>query len=1048
MNKLISYFIKYPISGNLVLVLLLIFGYFGLKNTPSNFFPKVPTRNISIRIVYPGASPEEVEEGVVLKIEDNLRGLTGIEKVTSTSQENSASINVEIIKGYEVDIVLQDVKNAVDRISSFPADMEPPVIYKIESVDDAILFALNGETDLRTLKSYARKVERDLLNVEGISQIDITGFPDEEIEISMLENKLRVYQLTMQEIMTKVRGENLDLTGGIIKGPDEELYIRARNKKYYAEDLSNIIIKANPDGSIVRLKDVAVLKDRWSDVPNRNYYNGQPSISFNVKSTTQENIITVAELTQAYIQKFNEENDLVHIDVVQDRTNTLRQRIDLLLNNGIVGFVLVAVILALFLNIRLALWVAIAIPVSLLGMFILAVFSGITINVISLFGMILVIGILVDDGIVISENIYQHYERGSSRMQAAIQGTMEVLPAVISAILTTMVAFSAFFFIDGRLGDFFSEMAVIVIATLAVSLVEGALILPAHVAHSKALQKDRKPNQFEKTMTRVMDYMRDRLYAPLLRFCIEHRVVAISGALGLLIITFGMIGGGFIKTTFFPFIERDFINVDLSMPSGTRDHITEQYLTEIEEAVWKVNEEYKSERPDGKDVILAVERKLGPTNTHKGALNVVLLDTETRNLSSLELTNAIRDKVGIIAEAEQLSYGVRSVFGKPVSVSLLGNNIEELKSAVEEVKLELNQIAALKDVVDNDQEGLKEVIVTLKEKAYLLGLTSQSVLAQVRQGFFGGEIQRLQRGLDEIKVWVRFDETDRSGVGYLEDMRIRTPTGEAFPVRDIAHLDIKRGVVAINHLDGQREIKIEADIGDSKASVTDLMSTVRADIIPKILNKYPNITARYEGQNKEQQKSQQSMQQVMPVILLLMIAIVIFTFRSFSQSIMVFLLIPFGFIGVGLGHFVHDKPISLFSILGIIALVGILVNDALVFVSAFNNRLKQGATFDEALYDAGLSRFRPILLTSITTIAGLAPLILNKSFQAQFLIPMAISVAYGLFISTFVVLMVLPAYLSLYNQLKRWAVWYWYNKKPNKEAVERAVIEDHSYEEA
>ncbi len=1041
MKSIIAYFIKYPVAGNVLLLIILVFGLISLGQMRSSFFPETPSRSINIQVIYPGASPTEVEEGVILKIEDELKGLSGIERVTSVSMENSGSLIIEVERGSNPDLVLQDVKNSVDRISSFPLGMEPLIVFKVESTTLAMSVALHGEVNLHALKALAREMERDMLTIEGISKVELGGFPEEEIAINLREDALRAYDLSFGEVMEKVRAGNLEITGGTVKGPEEELLIRYDGKGYFADDLRNLVIKTGDDGRIVRLVDIANVEDTWEENPTRSEYNGRPSVTVDVYNTNTEDILFITDTVRNYVQAFNERNDQVEASIVSDSSITLRQRIDTLKVNGMQGIFLVIILLAFFLHLRLAFWVALSIPICFAGMFILAAFFGITINVISLFGMIVVIGILVDDGIVVSENIYRQFEMGKSRMRAAIDGTMEVLPSVFAAILTTMVAFSSFFFIGGRLGDFFSEMSFIVMATLFFSLIEGFIILPAHVAHSRALDSSHKSNWLLNFTNRVMIFLRDGLYAPVLNFCLRNRALAVSIAIFMFIVALGSVKGGFVKTTFFPFIERDEINVNLGMPAGTRESITKNWLDHIEQAVWLANEELKSEREDSLDVVLAVDKRLGISGSHTGRLTVRLLDTEQRQMSVLTITEAMRRFTGPVPEAEQLTFGAFSAFGKPISIGMRGNDMAEVRAASEELKAELNNLSELKDVTDNDQEGQRELHLELTEKAYLLGLSAQDVLAQVRQGFFGGEVQRLQRGLDEVKVWVRYEPEDRERVEQLGDMRIRTPDGRSFPLAELALITQQRGTLAINHTDGQREILVEADVASSKTSVTDLISSIERSVLPPILARHPGVRYGFEGQYREQAKSAQSMQTVLPVIILLMLSIIVLTFRSFMQTLIVFLLLPFSYAGVVFGHYMHDKPISFFSVLGIIALIGIMVNDALVFVSAYNNNLRDGKPVSLAVRDASLSRFRPILLTSITTIAGLTPLILNKSFQAQFLIPMAISVAYGLLMATLINLLLLPTLLSSFNSLQRFVQWFWNDTRVSPESVEPAVQE-------
>lgn len=1038
MRSIVAYFIKYPITGNLLMVLILLFGWFGLKSIRSTFFPETESKTISIQAVYPGSSPEEIEEGIVAKIEDNLKGLTGIDRVSSVSRENSGTVTVEVESSYDTDKALQDVKNAVDRISSFPSGMEPPVIYKRENLSFAISFALSGNVDLKTLKQFARISENELRAMDGISKVSLSGFPDEEIEISFREADLRAYQVTFAQAASAVRKANLEITGGKVKGAKEELLIRARSKRYYGKDLKEIVLKNTPDGKIVRLSDVADIKDQWSaDNPSRSYLNKKPSVVVTVQNTINEDIFKITEKVSDYIEKYNASNKVVNATVIRDGSDYLRQRIDLLVNNGLVGAILVVVFLALFLHYRLAFWVAISIPICFMGMFILGAFMGMSINVISLFGMILVIGILVDDGIVIAESIYQEYEKGKNPTDAAIDGTMNVLPAVFSAILTTVVAFSLFYFIEGRLGDIFSNMAFVVICTLIFSLIEGALILPAHVSHSKAL-KAKEPTKVEQLTTNLMGWLRSTFYAPILKFCLQNKFFTIAVFIAMFMVTIGAFKGGIIRTTFFPFVEQDNVNVSITMPAGTRETITEKWIKHIEEAAWEVNQEFKKKY--NKDVIKKIERNIGPS-TYEANLQLALLGGEERPVASFQISNAIRKKAGAIPLAEKVAYNISSPFGRAISVSLLGFKKEELDAAKEELKSEMSKMKILKDVVDSDQQGLREINIELKDKASQLGLRVQDVLSQVRQGFFGSEVQRLQRGIDEVKVWVRYEEQDRSTITNLENMRIRLAGGQEFFLKDLANFSVKRGVIAINHLDNKREIKVLADLANPNSSTTEVMSKIRSEILPPILAKYQSVQVSYEGQSRASAKTGKSIGKAGPPILILMIALIMLTFRSVSQTIAVVLLIPFGFVGVAWGHVLHGMAISILSMLGIIALIGVMVNDALVFVSAVNSSLKQGTKYTDAVYEAGLSRFRPILLTSLTTIAGLGPLIAEKSVQAQFLIPMAISLAYGLAIATAITLILLPVLLVIFNRFNVMALWFWEGKKPSYEMVEPAVRE-------
>ncbi len=1062
MKKIITYFIKYPVAVNVVIIAFIAFGVVGVFSMKSSFFPLVDSQLIRISLAYPGASPAEMEEGVVLKIEDNLKGIVGVERVTSVSLENSASINVEVEKGKNIDVVLSDVKNAVDRVPSFPSGMEPPVIAKVESINSTISFTVSGNNvSLKSLKQYARAIENDIRGINGISQVEISGFPEEEIEIAIRENDLRSYNLSFTEVSNAIRNTNILITGGNIKTSEEDYLIRASNRAYYGVELQNLIVRTEPSGNIIRLKDIASVNDTWSEIPDRLYYNGNLAINITVSNTNNEDLISSADKIKDYIHEYNQKQQNIQLNVSSDSSITLNGRTKLLLENGFVGILLVLFFLALFLNLRLAIWVAFGLPVAFLGMFVFAAQFDVTINVLSLFGMIIVIGILVDDGIVIGENIYHHYyDLGKSKINAAIDGTIEVIPPIISAILTTIIAFSTFFFVDGRIGSFFGEVSTVVLLTLSVSLIEALIILPAHIAHSKALDRKRlengKPKKingidsfFKKinaTADKYLSIFRDKYYVPALRFSLKNKFFIFSVFVAALLISFSALQGGVIKSSFFPRIASDRVQITLNMPQGTNEKITDSIISFIEDKVWLTNKEYTQKQTGDEQVVQNVIKRIGPGSAN-ATLTVNLLPGEERDFSSPEITNSIEEKVGKIYGVESLTFGSGGNFGgSPVAVSLLGNNIDELKAVKNELKLVLENNPQLKDVADNDPTGIKEVRIELKDKAYLLGLNLQTIMSQVRAGFFGFQAQRFQRGQDEIKVWVRYDKKDRSSIKDLDDMRIVAPNGTRIPFSEIANYTIERGDIAINHLDGKREIQITADLKDLSASETDILDNIKNNIMPEILSKYPTVKPLYEGQNREANKTTDSINVVGPVILLLIYIVIAFTFRSYSQPILLIIMIPFSMIGVIWGHYIHNFSIGILSFLGIIALIGIMVNDGLVLIGKFNSYLKEGMKYDAALIAAGQSRFRAIVLTSLTTIAGLAPLIFEKSRQAQFLIPMAIAIAYGIAIATLLTLIVLPLLLSTSNYFKVNIKWLKTGNKITKEEVERAVI-DSKYDE-
>lgn len=1042
MKGLIQHFIKYPVLGNVIFLAIFLFGFMAFKGMKTTFFPEVPSDTIFIAATYPGASPEEIEEGVTLKVEDKLKGVTGIDRVTSVSQENAATITVELLPGYDVNDLLQEVTNAVDQISSFPVGLERIRVYKMEMTDFVVAYSIYGDVGLDQLKTYARRIERDLRNQGSVSKITLSGFPEEEIEVSLREDVLRAYNMTFEEVAQAVSRANLKMTGGTIRTPKEEFLIRSDNKGYYARDLEELVVRTGADGSVVRLRDVASLKDKWSEDPNRTYYNGKPAVIIDVEKTSDEDMFTIARSVSAFMQEFDEKHEDISISLLRDGSGIVGERAQILTNNGVIGIFLVVLFLSFSLNPRMAFWVALSIPLCFAGMFLLGSFYGLTINVVSLLAMILVVGILVDDGIVIAESIYQEHEKGLKPLAAAVKGTMEVVPSVVAAVLTTIIFFMIFLFLDGAFGQRFKDIAFVVIATLLISLVEAIFILPAHIAHSRALRGDvAKKSWLMKKSEAFIHYQRDRLYAPVLKFVIANPFVAVAVPVALVFVTVGALQGGIVKMTFFPIIERDNVTVTLEMPAGTRASVTDSLLARMEERVWMVNEEYRRGHETDHDLLKAIGRTVGP-GTHQGGLRVTLTESQKRLVSSMEAANLIRSGIGRVQGAEKLQVGGLGLWGMPVSISLRSDNLEQLRSAKDMLETELKKMSELKDVSDNDPPGIREVRVKLNSKARALGLTESEVMQDVRSGFFGYEAQRILRGIDEVKIWVRYSSLDRSQVENLEDMRIRLQDGRSIPLGEIADISIERGVSSVNHIDAERVVTIEADIADAKQSVPELLAQIEAEIMPALTAMYPDVSYDFEGQSRESGKTTGSMKSVFPVLLVMMFVVVVFAFRSFSQAALVFFMIPFSIVGVVWGHFIQGYILSILSLFGVVALIGIVINDSLVFVNSFNNRIKEGRAFTDALYEVGLSRFRPIILTSLTTIAGLGPLIFEPSRQAQFLVPMAISVAYGLLFGTLLTLGMLPALLVVLNRFKVAAASWMSGTRPSPESVEPALREE------
>jgi len=1052
-----------------------VFGIAGIISLKSSFFPLIDSKFISIDANYPGASPEEIEEGVILKIEENLKGIPGVIRVTSTSRENTGSIIIETDDNYDIDAMLFEIKNAVDKVPSFPLALEPVVVTKIEEQQPTVIFSLSGvEIDLRSLKNMAKNVEDDLRGIEGISQVTLSGYPDEEIEISINENNLLAYNLSFQEIVNAVSNSNILVSGGNIKTNEEEFLIRANNKNYYANGLQNLVLKKDFKGKIVRLGDVAKISDKFSETPISTFVDYNSAVVISTSSTNSEDLLDSAKIINSYVDEFNSSNERFKLTVLKDYSIALKQRTNLLLENGGIGIFLVLIFLSLFLNIRLAFWVAFSIPISFLGMLIFAGEFDITINLMSLFGMIVVIGILVDDGIVIAENIYRHYEQGKSPADAAIDGTIEVMPAIVSAIMTTIIAFSALIVLDGDVGDFFGEVALIVILTLTISLVEALIILPAHLSKSKALRKIKSNSNSDKFNFfdymkklnakgfEIMDWLRDKIYSPTLKFALENRFASLSGFIAALYLTVSSVIGGIIPIDFFPVVDSDILTIDLKMPMGTNEKITDSIISMVEKKSIEAGKELEDKymQNDDRSLIEYINKNLGFSadnmsmikgfgdvgGSSTASLEIYILDSEERptSINASMLANLIREKTGEIIGAERFILNDAANFGgSPVSISLISetNNLNELKKAKDELITRMRNNPLLTDISNNDPEGIKEIQVKLKENAYLSGLDFSKVMYQIRSAFFGIEAQRFQRGDDEIRVWVRYDKNTRSYVNNMEQMKILTPSGARVPLSEIATYEVKRGDVSINHLDGKREIQINANLIDPNLSAADIVFNLQNNVIPEIQKQYPSISASFEGQYREANKTIQSAYTVFPLALFLIFATIGFTFRTYSQPFLLLLLIPFSLTTVAWGHLLHGFPVNVISLLGIIALIGILVNDGLVLISKFNSNLKDGMSFDDAIFKAGLARFRAIFLTSITTMAGLAPIILEKSFQAQLLKPMAISIAYGIGYATFLTLILLPILISITNSFKVNGIWLVSGKIVEKRDVESPVVE-------
>ncbi len=1048
MRQIIEYFVKFPILANIIIGITVIGGVTALLNTNMSFFPGRNPNSLTIQVAYPGASPEEMEEGVTLKVEEAIKSIVGIDEIHSKSSENSASITVTTLTNYDIDEVYTEIKNTIDGINSFPVSAEKPRIFKQKPQTTAMWMALKGDVDLLSLKRYGEQVEDELINSGVISQVNVSGFNAREISIEVSEQDLSRYGLTFDNVSQAVRVNNRDISAGQIKSKNEEILIRSRAKETDAKYISEIVLRSNADGTKLLLKDVATVNEQWADVPNRWSINGFQAVFLEVKRLEDEDLQAISEFVNPYVEEFNRTHSGVELIVAYDFFTYLTQRIDMLTTNGLIGLLLVLVALGTFLSLRLSFWVAWGIPSSFLGMFIIGAFFGLTINMISLFGMILVIGILVDDGIVIAENIFAHFEKHGNPIKAAVDGTMEVLPAVVASVLTTIVAFSPLLILEGGF-EFLKDMGFVVIASLTFSLFEAFLVLPAHLASNRVLKThDAKSKSFKirSVLNRFIDWMRYKLYGKMLEKTMKYRWVSFSFIIAVFIVLAGLFQGGLIKATFFPNIPFTVFNVNVVFKPGTPEQVVIDHLAEFEEKIWELNEELKEELGKG-DIFNFSLSGTGSTmdgsdqGAHAGGIQIFYEDLDDKGVDTYTLIKKLKQRIGEVPEAEKLTIGGQERFGKAVYVRLLGTDIAQLDNAKEYLKAELKKLSELKEVQDNVDIGKREMQFELSPQAYFMGLSHEQITKQVRQGFFGEEVQRLQKGKDEVRVWVRYPSSGRVSIGQLEDMKIKTDKGEEFPLTELISYDFNRSIAGIRHYSGTRVISVFADMVDPYGEVPPVMKKVTDEIVPQMLTTFPGVAVDYGGQSKESAKAQAQIGLYFGAAFVIIFFIIMITFKSFYQAILIMAMIPLGWVGASIGHGIEGHPVSLLSAWGMIALSGVIINDAVVFLSKYNSLLKEGLSAYQAAFNAGTARFRAIILTSITTVLGLFPLIRETSFQAQFLIPMAISVAYGVLIGTFFILLFFPVFILIFNDVRRAAKWFWTGKKPSAEDVERVLID-------
>ena len=1034
MRKLIAYFIRYPIYANALIIITAMAGIFSLTMMPQSFFPELQPDKVYVNVSYPGASPEEIEQGITTRIEESLSGIKGIEEITSTSSENMSTVTVQIYEGFDIDEVLQDVKNSVDAIYSFPQGAEKPTIQKQKSrgvggmANMVGFYALTGPDNLWLLKEKSDKIEQDLLNDDEISQVQVIGYAPIIISVEIDEEQLLRYNLTFDIVSAAIKRSNIDISGGSVKTQKDEIIIRSNNRHTTAGEIQEIVIFSDRNGDITRLKDIAKVELEFSDIPIISYVNGKRSISFLIKKTPEEDIKKIASSIESYIETFNAKNKGYKIITLFQFADMLDQRIETLSKNLFIGLFLVLIVLGFFLSFRLSLWVAFGIPFSFIGMISIGMIYGMTINMISLFGMILVIGILVDDGIVIAENIYSHFERGKSPAKAALDGTMEVVTPVLTSILTTVFAFSTLLFVGGQM-EMMQEMAFAVIAALLFSLVEAFLILPSHLA-SKAVLTEKKTSVFSSFKRKVehsVIILRDKYTKINTRFLKNYRWHVWTPFVFIILVLIMSISG-VIRFTFFPSIPFNEVMIEYSYKPGEREFRAEKFMWYCDSIINDYHQELIEEYDDSlftnRSMTVGFTESLGVSGAHVGSIRLSVKENEL--ISTIDISNEIQRRIhpDSIAQLEKLSVGGPQQFGKAVSISLQSEDDQELKEAVNWLKEKISGINMVKEVLDNGGVGNREIHLTLKEKAYALGLNEATILKQIRQGFFGEEVQRLIIGRDEVKIWLRYPEKNRNSIEDLNKVKIKTLSGALIPLEELADYQYKRGRVKINHINGTKETRVDATLYNADFS-TEVNEQIEKEYLSDMKMKFPNVSYKIMGQAEEAADSGKRLGIAFLISIILIVITITLNFKSFYQARLILMVVPIGIFSAIFGHWIVGRPFSMLSVWGVVALIGILVNDAVVMLDKYNRSLEKSMDMEQSAIGAGRSRFRAIILTTITTFVGLFPLILEKSFQAQFLIPMAISVAFGVLFGTIILLLYFPSLIMYFNDMRRARWWLW-----------------------
>jgi len=1040
----IAWFIRNGVAANLLLLIIVVGGFMTLPSIRKEVFPEFSSDMISIAVVYRGAAPQEVEQAVCVRIEEAVYGLDGIDRIRSTAAEGAGSVVVELLPGADARRVLDDVKARVDAIDTFPVETEQPVIQEIILRTQVISVAVSGDADEWSLKRIGEQVRDELSNLPGITQVQLVVARPYEISIEVAEATLRQYALTFDEVARAVRQSSLDLPGGSIRTEGGEFLLRVKGQAYRAPDFERIPLRTLPDGSRLRLGQVARVIDGFEEDPQAARFDGLPAVAVQVFRVGDQNALTISATVKEYIDQAGDRMpDGIHLTAYQDYSQYLESRLELLLRNGRNGFILVFLVLALFLRFRLAFWVSIGIPISFLGTLWLMPTLGVSLNMLSLFAFLLVLGIVVDNAIVVGENIYSHNQRGKDGVRAAIDGTREVLVPVVFAICTTIAAFLPMLMVEGNTGKVLKGIPLIVIPTLVFSLLICLCAVPHHLTRlppSGTPEGGFHPlRKLQAAFRGGLEQFVHRVYRPTLEWCLHWRYLTLSIGLASLLLAVGLVGGGWLRFQFFPPVEGDDIAAFVTMPEGAPPEVLRAAVEQIEAAAMQLRRHYETPAAtDGGDVFrhmlaslgdqpyrTAVSRNAGGggrsfAQPNVGEVHIQLAPSEQRAVTAAEIVNRWRESTGEIPGAVELLF-TSSLFssGNPIDIQLTGPEVGPLRDAAEALKTALAQYDGVFDIADSYRSGKPEIVLAIQPSAEAAGLTLADLARQVRQAFYGEEAQRIQRGRDDVRVMVRYPESERRSLAHLESMRVRLPDGVEVPFAAVAEARMGRGYSTIQRVDRQRAINVTADVDLSKANPSDILQALQARELPDLVAQYPGLRYGFEGEQREQAETMTGLARGFVLALFLIFALLGIPLRSYLHPLVVMSAIPFGFFGAILGHMIMGLHLTVLSMFGFVALAGVAVNASLIIVDFMNRLRRDGVELHDALVRAGLSRFRPVLLTSLTTFAGLTPLLLERSVQAQFLIPMAVSLGFGVLYCTFTTLLLVPVQYLIAEDLQR-----------------------------